>query len=198
MSGIGVSQTLDQVASIVSSSASSTTDITFTTPIPKFPTDTRTNDARMHLIDLKRCLLSVFTSQNDEKSSKNMGEHFTDISLSLKSRDISCTSYTYENLHFTDESGANLESNGFSATNDCANVYLQTADIVSLSSDEDEMEISEDSICILQDLYAYYYNPYKQGASSTGYASNFVLYDIPEEGDLDDDSSENFVEILKI
>lgn len=102
--------------------------------------------------------------------------------------------YTYENLHFTDvscRSGLGYETIDIGLVS--RSNLQEIADIVSLSSDDEEY--SADNICIVEDLYAYY-NPYKQGASSTGYASNFVLYDIPEE-DLDDES-DNFVEILKI
>ncbi len=176
----------------LSSQNSSTADVTFTTPIPKFPTDPQLHQ---NLSGLLGRLMSVLTTRTDKKEPPVNATDQHKREASLESRKISCMSYTYENLHFTDESGMALRPSNLTGVQ--LHQELITADIVSLSSDDDEMEFNEDSICILQDLYEYY-NPYKPGASSTGYASNFVLYDIPEEGDFDDESSGNFVEILKI
>ena len=116
----------------LSSQNSSTADVTFTTPIPKFPTDPQLDQ---NLSGLLGRLMSVFTTRTDKKELPVNATDQHKREASLESREISCMSYTYENLHFTDESGMALRPSNLTGVH--LHPELITADIVSLSSDDD-------------------------------------------------------------
>lgn len=151
-----------------------------------------------HRRSISRMLRLVFKEKSQKKATFNphINHAFSaqfERSVSFD-RSISESSKTSSNsmgrislkLHYNDGTTSDLNERTFKSLNDIA-------DIISLSSDEENLEDFDEDVLDVPDLYSYY-NPYKQVASSTGY--NFVLYDIPEE-DCDDDD-ESFVEILKI